>query len=81
MADANNVQAEDLMQPLSRLGFLQVKIISQEIELQTVFSGHYIFLHELSGSHLADMTESFFCGLQLNICSAESVSWEIQGPK
>jgi NADPH:quinone reductase-like Zn-dependent oxidoreductase/acyl transferase domain-containing protein len=83
VADATNVSsgvAEDLMRSLSRSDFPKVKIISlQEIELQTIFDGHYIFLHELSGSHLADMTGSFFCGLQLILASAESVFWVTTG--
>jgi NADPH:quinone reductase-like Zn-dependent oxidoreductase/ubiquinone/menaquinone biosynthesis C-methylase UbiE len=83
VADATNLSssvAQDLMQSLSRSGFSKVKIISpREIELQTVFDSHYIFLHELIGSHLADMTESFFCGLQIILGSAESVFWVTTG--
>lgn len=83
VADTTNVSSavtQNLMQSLCQSGFSEVKIISlQEIELQTVYEGHYIFLHELGGSHLADMTESFFRDLQIILGSAESVFWVTTG--
>lgn len=83
VTDTDNVSsdvAEVLTQSLSRSGFPKVKIISlQEMELQTIFDDHYIFLHEINGSHLANMTESFFCCLQRILGSVKSVFWVTTG--